>query len=207
MKKINFSKKFFLIILCLVLVLAVCIFGVSYFIKKVSNRIEYNYENIGIKSSFDNESNDNFDKFEVKKDSDVPYLYFENSKLKTKYKLQYNVVTNVFLKRVDKELSSLDRYKKIKIGDYDGYIYSRETGNNYARLVLKLKEEENSSYVIYLDVNALSDSEEDYVFDSVVKDKEIVNFLSSIKFDTDIDKYYRILRDNSKKIDSSKDEK
>lgn len=194
------KKVLFFAVLCMVLFIC-CSCGKSgndsSGTKKNMKSVSYGVESLGFNSKFSYSEDDKYDNFEVKTDENGnTYLYFEDTELKVKYRLETRVVIDTFVENYDKEHKDLKKRKEFKVNDYSGYLFSGDNDLNYASIFLKLNKEDQVYYIINVDIEALDEnasSENDYVYKSVEKDEKIIDFLKSIDFKTDINTYFKVV--------------
>lgn len=195
------KKKVLLLIILCIMLFTCCSCGKndsdSSVSKKNMKSISYDVESLGFNSKFSYGEDYKYDKFEVRNDENgSPYLYFEDSELNVKYRLEARVVLDSFAENFDKDHNSFKKRKEFKVNNYDGYLFSGDNDLNYASIFLKLNKEDFLYYVINVDIEALDEnasSENDYVYKSVERDEKIINFLQSIDFKTDINTYYKVV--------------
>lgn len=181
------KKKILLLLVFGIVIVTCCSCGkkASENTKKDLKTITYDYPFIGFSSKFSYSDDYGFEDLEVKNEEDANYLYFKNSKSNLEYKIEARIFDESLVKEFEDEHKKNEKYKKLKFGKYDGYIYSAE--NNYTSIVLKLNKEDSFYYVIIVDINRTGEvdsSDNIYIYDSIIEDKNLIEFLSSIEFST-----------------------
>lgn len=155
--------------------------------KKNYESFDYILADYGINSKVFYEKS-KYDKFKIE-ENDNNSLYFEDSSSNLSFRMGYVLSYPGFVKEKKKEYEKLKKYKEIKVGNYNGFIYSGDKDYNLARVVLILSDKESDYYLANIDIMAINFDEKDFVFDKISEDNDFLNLLEKIEFKYDTEKY------------------